>query len=535
MKRLTLSVCTALALTASTLRADDSLRQLIDAEVKTAWEREKITPAKPADDATFLRRIHLDLIGTIPTHDEAKAFLADKDEKKRDKLIDRLLADPRFGTHQAQVWDLVLFGRHPILYDAVTYRPAFRAWLAEKFNKNEPYDRWVRELLLAEDEAPSLYYVQYRSQPEETAVAVSRTFLGTQLQCARCHDHPYEAWSQRDFYGLAAFFARLVVVDRGGTGGRRFLIGEKSTGEVLFTGPAIDQKPGKKGEPIRAKLLGGPVVEEPALPKDFKEPAIKDGKMPKPMFSRREKLAEWVTAKDNPYFARAIANRIWGQFMGRGLVDPIDDLTEKNRASHPKLLDAMTKQMIEKKFDLKWLMREIVSSKAYQLGADGPVKEAKPAWFERARVRPLSAEELLATMRVATGFDDAAHAAGEKPGQERLPAAILEYMVMFFGEPTNGRGDFQPSLSEHLFLNNSDQLHSLIRPRKGNLADSVLRSTAPWGERVDRMFLTVLSRPPRDEERKAFVAHFTSGGKPEERVDEAIWALVNCSEFRFNR
>jgi hypothetical protein len=537
MKRIILSLCAVLGLSATVpgLRAGEPLRQVIDAEVKAAWEREKITPAAPANDATFLRRLYLDLVGTLPTHDEAQAFLQDKEANKREKLIDRLLADPRFAAQQARVWDLVFFGRHPEGYEATARRPAFLAWLTEKFAKNEPYDRWVRELLLAESPGPAIYYVQYRNQPEEAAVAVSRTFLGMQLQCARCHDHPYEHWTQRDFYGLAAFFARLVVVDQGGTGGRRFLIGEKSTGEVLFTGPAIEQKPGKKGEPIKAKYLGGAELDEPALPKDFKEPMEKKGVPPKPAFSRKEKLAEWVASKDNPYFARAVANRVWAQFMGRGIVHPVDDLTERNKATHPKLLEAMTTGLIEKKFDLKWMICEIVNSKAYQLGAEGPVKEALPQWFERARVRPLSAEELLASLRQATGFDDAARAAGEKPGMEKLPAAMQEYMVRYFGEPTNGRGDFQPSLTEHLFLNNSDQIHSMIRPRKGNLADTLLRSTAPWGERVERMFLTVLSRPPRDEERKAFVAHFTSGGKPDALVDEAIWALVNCSEFRFNR
>jgi hypothetical protein len=260
-----------LAALAPPLPAETPLRQTIDAEVRAVWQREKLTPAPPAEDALFLRRVFLDLVGTIPTHEEARQFLADADPGKRAKLIDRLLDDPRWAGHQADVWDLVLFGRHPPNGEAVRKRDAFKKWLTAKFAANEPFDRWARDLLLAEQEGSETFYVQFRSQPEEAAVAVSRIFLGVQLQCARCHDHPYEPWTQRDFYGLAGFFVRLVVVDGAGAeAGKRFLLGEKSSGDVLFSGAAKDQKPGQKGEPIRPKFLNGPALEEPALPPGFK-------------------------------------------------------------------------------------------------------------------------------------------------------------------------------------------------------------------------------------------------------------------------
>jgi hypothetical protein len=514
-----------------TARAEDRpLRQVVDAEIKAAWQREKITPAGRADDATFLRRVYLDLVGTVPTYDETREFLADGDPRKREKLIDRLLADPRYATNQATVWDLVLFGRNPPGYDATRKRDGFKKWLADKFAKNEPYDRLARELLLAEQEGSELFYVQFSHQPEEAAVAVSRIFLGTQLQCARCHDHPFESWTQRDFYGLAGFFVRLVVLDTGGgTGKRRFMIGEKTTGEVLFSGAAKDQKPGRKGEPVKAKYLGGGVLDEPAPPKGFKEPPINPRSVPKPLFSRKAKLAEWVTAADNPYFARAVANRVWAQLMGRGLADPVDDLGGKQGPSHPALLKALAEQLVAHKFDLKWLLRELANSEAYQLADAGASKEARPRWYDRARVRPLSAEELLAAIRTVTGYD-----ASRRPG-EHLPGAIEAWMERYFGEPTNGLGDFQGSLSEHLFLNNSGEIRSMIQRRKGNLAEAVLTATEPWEKRVDRLFLSVLNRSPRPEERKRFVAYLTSGPKADGLVEEAIWVLLNCSEFRFNR
>ncbi|MBI1913387.1 MAG: DUF1549 domain-containing protein [Planctomycetes bacterium] len=511
------------------------LRQIVDDEIKAAWQREKMTPVGRASDATFLRRVFLDLVGTIPTYEEARQFLADTDPKKRAKLIDRLLADPRYATHQTEVWDLVLFGRNPAGYDATRKRDGFKKWLADKFAKNEPYDRLARELLLAEQEGSELFYVQFSYQPEEAAVAISRIFLGTQLQCARCHDHPFESWTQRDFYGLAGFFVRLVVLDNGGmprgtrdSGSRRFTIGEKSTGEVLFSGSAKEQKPGRKGDPVKPKFLGGAVLDEPALPKGFKEPRPGGRSMPKPLFSRKAKLAEWVVSADNPFFARAAANRVWAQLTGRGLAHPVDDLGGKEGPSHPELLKALAEQLVAHKFDLKWMLRELANSQTYQLADAGPAKDALPRWHEQASVRPLSAEELLAAIRVATGYD-----ASRRPG-EHLPGAIEAWVERYFGEPNNGLGDFQGSLSEHLFLNNSGEIRTMIQRRKGNLAEAVLTSTEPWEKRVDRLFLSVLSRPPRPEERKRFVAYLTSGPKPEARVEEAIWVLLNCSEFRFN-
>jgi hypothetical protein len=504
------------------------LRQLIDAEVRAAWKRARVTPAKRAGDATFLRRVYLDLVGTIPTHDEVKRFLADTGATKRAGVIDKLLDDPRFAAQQAAVWDLVLFGRNPPNLDGARSRAGFRAWLGKKFADNTPADRWVRDLLLAEQEGTELFYVQFRGRPEDAAVGVSRTFLGTQLQCARCHDHPFESWTQRDFYGLAAFFARLVVVDRPPVKGRRrFAVAEKRAGEVLFSGAAKDQRPGRKGEPIKARFLGGPDLAEPALPRGFKEPVLRGaGPLPRPAFSRKEKLAAWVVAADNPYFARALANRLWGQFLGRGLVHPVDDLGGKNPPSHPALLEALTKGLKAHKYDLKWFIRELVSSEAYQLGAAGKLTDALPRWFERARVRPLSAEELLAAMTTATGLT----AAGAKvsPGTQ-------EYFLRYFGEPTNGRGEFQGGLTEHLFLNNSGQVRQFTQRRKGNLADQVLTSKEPWDKRVERLFLSALSRPPSPAERKRFVSHLTSTKNTEALVEEAVWVLLNCAEFRFNR
>jgi hypothetical protein len=518
------------------VRAETPLRQVIDAEVKAVWEREKITPAGRADDGTFLRRLYLDLVGTVPTYEETRQFLADTAADKRAKLIDRLLDDPRYATHMADIWKPILITRNPTHPDVQQQQPALYQWLTDKFAKNEPYDRWVRELILAEgnsaDNGSILFYVQFTGRAEETAIAASRIFLGTQIQCAQCHDHPLDKWKQLDFYGLAGFFSRLAVADGGSVQGKkRLVIAEKNTGEVRFV-PAGEQRPGKQGTPVPPKFLNGAALEEPPLPEGFKEPMRKAGEpLPKPLFSRKEKLAEWLTSPDNPFFARAMANRLWGQFMVRGLYHPVDDLRDNRPASNPQLLQALQEQLVAHQFDLKWFIRELANSETYQLSmGTGPGADS----YRQRRPRPLSAEEMLAALQQATGFDAAVRASG-KPGDAKPSGDLVREVTRDFGEPVDGRGVFQGSLNERLFMNNSNYLRQLIQRRKGNLMDAILSSTAPWEERVDQLYLSVLSRLPREQERKRFVEYLTSDPqKPDPLVEEAIWVLLTCSEFRFN-
>lgn len=509
---------------------ETSLRSIIDREIKAGFAKEKIAQPERASDSVFLRRVYLDIVGMSPSYDETTAFLKDADPKKREKLIDKLLADPRYATQQAQTWDLVLFGRNPLSFDARGKRETFKKWLAGQFAKNEPYDRFVSKLLTAEEDGSQLFYAQYRNATEELTTAVTRVFLGTQLQCARCHDHPFEHWTQKDFFGMAGFFVRLVIVDAGGPAtDKKFVIGEKSTGDVLFAGSVKELKPGMKGDPVKPKFLGGTELKEPEMPKGFKDPEFKGNKNPpKPAFSRKAKVVEWITAKDNPYFARAMVNRVWAQFMGRGFVHPVDDFSEKNEPSYPALLKAMEASVIANKFDIKALIREIANSDAYQVTDAGPVADALPKYYERARVRPLSAEELMTSLGVATG-----HGADWAVKSQN---AIESYMIRYFGEPTDGQGVFQGSLAEHLFINNAGQIRALGQARKGNLADEILKSTENWDAKVDRMFLSILSRTPTSVERERFVKHLTSDAKSTpQRLEEAVWVLVSCSEFRFNR
>ncbi|QDU19760.1 DUF1549 domain-containing protein [Urbifossiella limnaea] len=519
--------------------ADERLRDTIDREIKAGWAREKIPAPGRSSDAVFLRRVYLDLVGMIPTYEEATAFLKDPDPNRRERLIDTLLADPRFARQQSHAWDLGMLGRTARPVDGTVghrTRERFRRWLAKQFEANEPCDRIAAKVLRAEEDGSQLYYA-VNNNTDEMVTAVSRFFLATQIQCARCHDHPFEPWTQKDYHGMAGFFVRTLVVEVPGKPevtnqtGKEYRVGERAVGEALFTADEIDPKTKKKlSVPVRPRFLNGAAVTEPESPKDYVEPKLKAGELPpKPPFSRREKFIEWMTARDNPYFARAAVNRVWAQFMGRGFVHPVDDFNSQNPPSNPDLLKAVEAAFVARGFDLRWLVREVVASAAYQASDLGPVTDAMPRHYERARIRPLTVEELTASLHIATGLGP----------ESALKAEPSSQMLQYLGQPTDGQGRFQGSLSEHLFLHNGDQFRSLCRPNKGNLPDRLLAGPEGWDAKVERMFLSALSRPPTGEEKQRFVSYLTVDATDPrqlaQRVEEAMWVLVSCSEFRFNR
>ncbi|MFO0806254.1 MAG: DUF1549 and DUF1553 domain-containing protein [Gemmataceae bacterium] len=534
-----LSVLIVPALLHSAKADDERLRDAIDREIKAGWAKEKITAPARSSDPVFLRRVYLDLVGMIPTYEEATAFLKDADPKKREKLIDTLLADPRFARQQSHAWDLAMLGRNARLVEGTVghrNRERFRQWLARQFEANEPWDRVATKILQAEEDGSQLFFA-VNSGTDEMATAVSRVFLATQIQCAKCHDHPYEPWTQKDYHGMSAFFVRTMTVEVPGKPevtnqkGKQYLVGEKAVGEALFATEEIDPKTKKKQSvPIKPKFLGGAALTEPESPKDYAEPKLKPGEVPpKPAFSRREKFVEWMTAKDNPYFARAAVNRVWAQFIGRGFVHPVDDFNSQNTPSNPELLKAIEAAFVAHKFDLKWLVREIVTSEAYQATDLGPVTDAMPKHYERARIRPLSVEELTASLHIATGLGL----------ESALKAEPSSQMLQYLGQPTDGQGRFQGSLSEHLFLHNGDQFRGLCRPNKGNLPERLLTGPEDWNAKVERLFLSVLSRPPTSEEKDRFAKYLSTDTKDAklatQHMEDVMWVLVSCSEFRFNR
>lgn len=531
-------ICVGVLVSGTALADGPPLRETIDSQLRAAWQQANVQPGALTTDAEFLRRVSLDLIGVIPAHDEAAAFLDDPATDKRSRLIDRLLADPRYARHQADVWDQTLFGRYPPGYETHR-RDGIEAWLRRQFEGNVPYDQWVRALLKAEgnsvDDGPPMYFNQYRNQPEDANEAITQTFLGVQLQCARCHDHPFEPWTQQDFYGMAAFLARLQIVTVGKQETLlKFAVAEKSSGDLLFSGLAKDQQPGRQGEPVKPRFLLGDPLAEPPLPEGFKEVKFEDNKpVTPPLFSRKNQLADWITRADNPFFARAITNRIWAQYFGRGLIHPVDNMSPSNKPSHPELLDALTRELVAHQFDLKWYMRELTNSQAYQVSSHDTSADSLPATYATGRVRPLTAEELLDSWRAAAWYDVSERNANPPPNRSRFHPIDRGYMLQFFGTPNNGAGDFQGGLQEHLFLNNGP-LSTLIVAGKGSLMEWLNVPETPIEQRIERLYLSTLTRRPTAEESAKLIELVALENGKSNRWADVLWALMTCSEFRFN-
>src|SRR5262245_19680173 len=341
-----------------------------------AWDKLKalgITPSPPASDTTWLRRVYIDIIGRLPAPGEVREFLADASPDRRKKVIDTLLSRPEYGDYWANKWADLL---RPNPYRAgVKAVLNYDAWIRDSFRKNKAYDQFVRELVTAQGSTwqnGAVTMFRDRREPDEITTIVSQLFLGIRLECAKCHHHPFEKWGQEDFYGLAAYFARI---GHKGTGISPPISGGE---EIFFTAENGSVKHPLTGEALAPKPLFGAA------------PAADAGEDP------REALARWITSADNPYFPRVIVNRVWTDIMGRGLVEPVDDLRATNPATNAALLEALARSFVEQKYDLKKLIRTITSSYVYGLGSlptDRNVADTRN--YSRPYRQRLRAETLL--------------------------------------------------------------------------------------------------------------------------------------------
>src|SRR5262245_41039547 len=335
-----------------------ALAARIDKHLAAGWIAAKVEPAPLADDAEFLRRIYLDLAGRIPSVTEARDFLKDAAPDKRERLVERVLGGPRYVTHAANTWRARLLPETSASQQARFLAPGFETWLREKLSQNAGYDAMVRELLTAPIESnrnrfafnpgrasnPLAYYVAKESRPENVAAAAARVFLGIRLECAQCHDHPFAEWKRDQFWSLAAFFSGIGSQGQGGD----------------FTG-ALQEVADKR----ELMIPGTERVVQAKFP-DGSEPVWKS------QASSRQTLADWITTSQNPYFARATVNRTWHQLFGQGLVEPVDDMVgSESTASHPELLSELSAAFAAQGFDLKFLIRAITSTRAYQLSSAG--------------------------------------------------------------------------------------------------------------------------------------------------------------------
>ena len=484
----------------------------IDRLVWDKLQRLGIEPGELADDATFLRRVYLDTIGTLPTSLEVREFLADNSPDKRTRLVDRLLERNEYVDYWTMRWLDIL--RADQLQISPQGTVAMQRWLRRQFRENRPFDEFARELLTVQGsttaEGPASFY-KILNKPDEASRAISQLLLGVRIECAQCHHHPSERWSQSDYVGLAGFFTgvKLKKLPNGN--------------EAVVSLGGSDLPHPRSGETIAARPLGDG-------PADFS--ALSD---------RRIALAAWMTSDSNSFFAKAIANRIWAHYFGRGLVEPIDDMRDTNPASNEPLMNALADHMREVKYDLKAFTRTLLQARVYQLSCrSNASNEDDFQNFSHAAYRTLPAEVLLDAISQVTevpekfnGWPDGYRAI--QVWDNRMPS----YFFRIFGRPVRAsvcecERSGEPSIAQSLHLLNSPEIMVKVQDRRGRVRQLAGSDLAPAAI-IDELYLCMLSRPPIGEERSLMLQAFDAADVDRRAAVEDIqWALLNSKEFMFN-
>jgi hypothetical protein len=489
----------------------------IDGHVWTKLQQLGITPSAPAGDATFLRRAYLDVIGRLPAPEEMREFLNDKAADKRAKLIDRLLERPEYADCWANKWADLL---RPNPYHAgikAVYN--LDAWLRESFRRNKPYDQFVREIITAQGSTfrnGAAVFYRNRREPDEITTMVSQLFLGIRLDCARCHHHPFEVYGQDDFYSFAAYFGRI------GHKGQGISAPISGGEEVIFVKPTGEVRHPIGGRVMTARPLFGTAPELDAE----RDP--------------RQALADWVTSRENPYFARVIVNRVWADLMGRGIVDPVDDLRATNPPSNGPLLDALADDFRKNGHDVKKLIRTIATSHVYGLASlPGERNTADLRNYSRHYRQRLRAEGLLDAVSDITGVPETFSAM--PPGSRAMELWTVRSQSAFldsFGRPDPNQDPpcertSDTTVVQALHLMNAPTLHRKVTSDNGRAAALAASQKSPR-EIVDELYALVYCREPSDEERGVCLKLFEQKGTTRRQaVEDIMWALLNTPEFVF--
>ncbi len=470
-----------------------------------------LPPSELCDDSTFLRRVTVDIVGRLPTYDETLAFLADNQPNKRDALIDRLLASADYADFFALKWSAILRNKAEQNESrAGNFR--FHDWVRSQLLQNTPYDQFVRQVIAASgdvDHNPAVNWHRHVQDINEKVEDTAQVFLGLRIQCARCHHHPFEKWSQQDYWGMAAFYSTVR---------------EKPGQQVYVQRAAATTRHPRTGEVIKPTSLGGEPLEL----------TVDD--------DPRLALADWMTQPDNPFFAKALANRYWKHFFGSGIVDPEDDMRGTNPPSNPRLLDALAKHFVDSGFDLKDLIRTICRSSTYQLSAiPNEYNAADQQSFSRFSPRRLSAEVLLDGMDellgTTTGFNGLP--GGMRAVQIPDHGGVNNMFLSTFGRPAGASacecertGEMSMAQSLQL-LNSNDVYNKLNSSRARNLVADQDRDDAA---KITELYYRAFCRPPTGPELQAYTTHIARF-EPNDKYqayEDILWALINTKEFMFN-
>jgi hypothetical protein len=484
----------------------------IDEAVYAKLQKLRLSPSGACDDATFLRRAFLDITGALPTPDEVARFMGDSAAAKRDRLVDELLGRKEFAELWVMKWAelLEIRSRDNAIYPKAAL--VYFEWLRNQMLAGVPLDRIVRGLLTTSGSTlrdPAANYFQMETDPQKLAENTAQVFMGMRIQCAQCHNHPFDRWTLNDYYGFDAFFAQV---------GRK--PGDDPREQVIFDRQEGEVKHPVTGSVMRPKFLGGEV------------PEIKDE-------SRREVLARWLTSPQNPYFARNVANIVWSHFIGRGIIEPVDDVRISNPPSNPELLDALAAKLVEYQYDFRKLVRDICASRTYQLDTrPNDTNATDERNFAKASIRRIRAEVLLDCVSEVTETQD------KFPGLPRGAKAVeipdgntANYFLTTFGRASRTtvcscEVKVDPNLSQALHLLNGDTIQNKID--QGGVVKALLKRGQTPGQIIENLYLRCLSRPPTAQESAKLAAFCKPGSAPEQVLNDVFWSLLNAKEFVFN-
>ena len=485
------------------------LDQLVDDKLNKLH----IVPAPLCDDATYLRRVYLDVIGRLPTPAECRDFLSDTRNDKRRQVLNRLFERPDYADYWALKWSDWLRVDRQALGHKGAY--SYYRWIRESFARNKAMDQFARELVEADGlvaDNPATQFYKVAKDPGDAAAMLSQAMLGIRIDCAKCHHHPFDRWSQDDYFGMQAFFVPLTFK-------------QTLRGEFLLAAKNELTRHPRTGESVFAHALGT------QMPK-----ANPDG-------DRRKILAEWLVSPDNPFFARNIANRMWAHFLGRGIIEPVDDVRSTNPPTNPELLDALANHLITSQFDLRQLVIAIVASRTYQASSTvNSTNETDEQNYSRALLRRLEAEVLLDAICDATGvpekFDGAP--AGFRAVQ-LWDSQVTNYFLTTTGRPTRSTVcDCErvgaPSVAQVLHSLNSPHLESKLNHDRGRIAQLIRAFPDDDRRVIEEMYLAFFSRPPSDAEEMSARNHIEKSGPSNRKtaLEDLGWSMLNSLEFLFN-
>lgn len=492
--------------------SNPSANNYVDQLVYAKLQKLSYLPSPNASEEEFLRRVYLDVIGILPTPAETEQYLADTSPQKRAKLIDQLLERPEFAKFWALKWgDLLRLTSAQIGPEALF---KYNRWLEESFERNLPYDQFVSQLITATGstlENPAANFFRTATETNDCVETVSQVFLGSRLQCAKCHNHPFERWTQDNYFGMAAFFNR--VQRKKMPRADEFLVYMNKAGEVT--------------QPRTGKIT------RPWLP--YVGPAVDaEGQ------DRRLEFSKWLTQTDNPFFARVEVNRIWGQLMGRGIVEPVDDFRDSNPPSNRELLDALAKDFREKGFDRKAMMRVILNSQTYQADYRGtPFNQGDVKYFSHAQPRLLGAEQLLDAVGAVTGLPEkfAGLPEGTKATQVPAPDLIKHEFLRIFGQPERTtvcqceRGS-ESNLAMAIQFFNGPLIYGKLRDPQNRFRQGLAAGKTPE-VLVKELYMAAVCRVPTEAEMATAQKHLASKPDVAAGLEDLCWALLNSNEFLF--